>query len=204
MIKSIYITLLCLLTLSCKSQININKTNPTDMTNQKFDIALFRKNKMNSDEYQYIDKANVVSLIETPDHYLKIVSKVDENLKNHYLYNKKDMSLIGEQQYFLSIAVGQYINYDTSGQVVKSIELKNSYPFSIFHLIEKMKKDFKLDINKKTDRLTVGIDHDENNNPYYFVRYPIDDTVGNRYRFIKIDAISGEFISENIAYDYED
>lgn len=196
------------LLLSCKSQINNNNnnnnTNPVDMRTKKFDIELFTKNKKNSDKYQYIDRGYYVSLIETPKHYLKIVSKNDENLKDHYLYDKSNLSLIGEQQYFLRIPIGQYVNYTAKGEIVKSREDESLYPFSIFQLIEKMKNDFKLDINKKTDRLTVGVDYDENNNPYYFVRYPIDDSAGNSYRFIKINAISGEFISENIAYDYED
>lgn len=190
------ISLISLLTINCKAQINTTKS-------EKFDLELFNNNKTKSNEYRYTEKGTEILLSETQDNYLKITSKIDENFTNHYLFDKKELSLSAEQQFFLNIPVGHYITYNDKGEVLQKQEPKNLYPFTIYQLIDKMKNDFNLDINKKIKRLTIGVNHDEKNNPYYFVRYPTNDTSGNSYRFIKIDAISGAFISENIAYDIE-
>ncbi|RYM30857.1 hypothetical protein ERX46_17395 [Brumimicrobium glaciale] len=200
--KSLFTIVICCITISSTAQVNNHKdTNTLDMRTNKFDVELFMKNKINSDEYQYVDNGYDILLIKTPNDYIKIVSKIDENLKTHYLYDKNSLLLTGEQQYFLSIPIGHYVNYTDKGESIKNKELKGSFPFSIIQLIDKMKNDFHLDINKKNKRLTIGIDYNENNSPYYFIRYPIHDGANNSYRFIKIDANSGEFISENVSYD---
>lgn len=195
---------ICCVILRCIAQVNNNNdTNTVNMRTNKFEVELFMKNKTDLNEYQYVDKGYNILLIETPIHYIKIVSKIDENLKTHYLYDKNSLLLIGEQQYFLSIPTNQYVNYTDKGESIKNKEFMSSFPFSIIQLIDKMKNDFNLDINKKNERLTIGIDYDENHLPYYYVRYPIHDGADNSYRFIKIDATSGKFISENVAYDME-
>lgn len=68
-------------------------------------------------------------------------------------------------------------------------------------LVSKVKNVFAIDITEKKDKLMIGIQEDSTL-PYYFVRYPLNDNL-NSNKFIKINANTGEIISENIAHDIE-
>lgn len=194
--KKIFYLLVNLLIINCIAQKN-NKM-------KTFDIQKFNQNKNSksgNNLYKYEDGDENITLIETEDSYIEIDSKKNENFSKKIIYNKNNYTPTASQNFILNMPIGTYKKYDENGEIINEINYEPNYSFSVLNFIDKIKNDFGIDVTKSKDKLTIGIQ--DSNTAYYFVRYPIDDIRKNSYRFIKINANTGEFISENVSYDIE-
>lgn len=197
----IFLVILC--NLSCGGKAISNKNSKIMKT---FDIKTFEKNKISKDgnktyQFEYKQDGNVISLVEGTNYYVETVSKNDKNFILKNIYRKDDYSLKASQEYFINIPIGPYYEYDEKGNIVNTIHNEPNYQFSINELIREIKNNFAIDITEKKDKLMVGIQEDTIT-PYYFVRYPLNNYL-NSYKFIKVNANTGNIISENVAYDIE-
>lgn len=185
---------------SCNTQIN-NKLSENIM--KTFDIKTFEKNKNlknGVNTFTYESKGDIISLKESEKDYVAIKSKKDENFIEKYFYRKSNYTLRASQVFLLEMPVGTYKEYDENGEIINEINYEPKYPFTVLNLIEKVKNKFDIDITKKKQKLIIGFEDDIV--PYYFVRFPLDDGL-NTYKFIKVNANTGEIISVNITHDIE-
>ncbi|MDO5577034.1 MAG: hypothetical protein Q4F84_08135, partial [Fibrobacter sp.] len=183
-----------------------NNENPKIM--KTFDIKTFEKNKISKDgnksyQVEYRQGEDVISLIESADNdnYVETISKKSKNFIIKNIYRKNNYTLKASQEYLINVPIGPYKEYDEKGNVINEIHNEPTYQFSVMELVSKVKNVFAIDLTEKKDKLMIGIQQD-GTLPYYFVRYPLNDNL-NSYKFIKINANTGEIISENIAHDIE-
>jgi len=95
--------------------------------------------------------------------------------------------------------------YDEDGKMVSEINFENGYIFSVNQLVEKMRKDFNLDILDmyNSSGLPIKVIRGTfNDSPVYFISTVPDPSDRFRVRMIIVDGITGKTISDKLEYPH--
>lgn len=148
-------TLLCCI-VSCSAQKgNNNKKNNNMMNFRTFNIMEFDKKRNQSWKYEYKDQTGMI--IKQKKEYErgeKFIGYQEECYYPYspyiytYLYNKKG-ELIFSCTSFYGFPIGKGIKYDSRGLATNSIDYDELYKFDLESLIEKMKKEYNVDLLDK-------------------------------------------------------
>ena len=126
---------------------------------------------------------------------LSVVKDVLNSLTNG-LYYKKTGTLKMEGRYFFNEAIGKWRYYDENGNFIK--ELKQDEGFvSIELLIEKLKKEYDLDIVSKK---LFDVNHYRmDNKPYYQISYYVCEEIGE-VEMLLFDGETGKLLFRESDY----
>ena len=131
----------------------------------------------------------------------KIISvqknKKDSPYKSQKLYSKKTLLLVREQTQFYNFCIGITKIYDENGKLTGTINCDEKYRFTINQLIEKLKKDYKVDFSTRKGS-GRGIERNYiNGKDCYNVRINLGTSAKSGTKNIVIDGNNGEVISES-------
>jgi hypothetical protein len=131
----------------------------------------------------------------------KIIS-VQENIKDspfksQKLFSKKTHILTREQTQFYNFCIGITKIYDENGKLTRTINCDEKYSFTINQLIEKLKKDYKIDFsNRKGNGRRIERNY-INGKDCYNVIINLGTSAKSGTKNIIIDGNNGEVISES-------
>lgn len=151
--KYILVLFFSLIALQCKSQ-NYS-LNSKKNTMKKINIESFRKLSIDEKYPQspndvfYRDGEDLIRVTTSKTNIQVEKSTYDSPYKSVEVYSIKDSLLIREGKSFLYFPVGIWKEYGTSGKLIKSINYDDNFDFSIDSLIEKMNKEFKINVIEK-------------------------------------------------------
>ena len=86
-------------------------------------------------------------------------------------YSRKTEILVLKGQSFYNIPTGKWVYYDEMGRIKKEIDYDKSYKFSIKELIEKIKKEYDIDIEGEINSPIVGLETDNEGNKYFSISF---------------------------------
>ncbi|WP_264536834.1 hypothetical protein [Flavobacterium sp. N1736] len=119
---------------------------------KKFDLEAFREHKEDNNTYcKYIsinpDGNTVETYIkENKDSYQETVTYLNSPIKKRYMYDKKTLKITKEIKSFYDCIIGFRKEYNENGELVKVIDNDKPFSFSWQDLVEKMKKEFDIDL----------------------------------------------------------
>ncbi|PBJ13097.1 hypothetical protein BSF42_14960 [Flavobacterium sp. ACN6] len=127
-----------------------------------------------------------------------------KNTQNYYstvkTYSYKNKLLQGVSHEFYAIDIGIYREYDEIGKLGREIDYDKPYKFSIKQLIEKVKKECNVDLEKKIQNTWAKRKVDQNlKKPFYEVSLGSKEIPGQQ-EYILIDGTTGETLFETIYY----
>jgi hypothetical protein len=182
---------------SCKSQVNenLNKKNKIE----KFDINKFNKKKT-VDAYIENKKDSVIKMVEDENGFQKVSRTLNYQYINTKGYFKETLMLRFEESKFYNVPIGITKFYDEKGNITKQIN-NDVYSFSITQLVDKMKKDFNIDL---LDNSKKGVLISTENHSYIYLVVTLlnPENIKEGTREIKINAMTGELVSDKtLRYD---
>jgi hypothetical protein len=195
--KKIYLLILFIF-FNCKSQ---NST----ITKEKINISKYKNYELNpgvldnpkSETHFYLHNNKEIQIYQDD----KIIS-VQENIKDspfksQKLYSKKTLILTREQTQFYNFCIGITKIYDENGKLTKTINCDEKYSFTIKQLIEKLKKDYKIDFSTRKGN-GRGIERNYiNGKDCYNIIINLGTSSKSETKNIVIDGNNGEVISES-------
>lgn len=178
---------------SCKSQINNNlkKTNPME----KFNIDSFNLKK-NNNEFVETKNDTLTRLAEFNDGYFKYTNRIDNPFQDRKVFFKDNQNIKIQATYFYDIPIGIYKIFDKNGNVLEEKNFDIVYNFSTAQLITKMTNEFNVDLlNTKNKGVSLIA---EDNKPVYLISLLLGSNPKGDTREVKIDAMNGQLISDEI------
>jgi len=174
-----------------KEYFNIDKYKDWEYDTDYFSNATSKNLKKDNDRVQIdIDDTSIlVKMSNTQNNYTIY--------KNYFLNKVLNYSLLE----FYSSAIGKKRIYDEKGKLVKEVDNDAPYKFSIDQLIKKIKKDYDVDIEKKTKTVHVRrwLSFELNHKPLYCVSYDLKDE-SQKWKFVLVDGNTGETLFTTLFY----
>ena len=113
-----------------------------------------------------------------------------------FVYNEKTNMLLTYVLQFYQFPIGTGKHYDENGILIKEIDHDAPYSFSVKEVIEKVKQQYNIDLEDKTQDGALKRDkHKEYLNPVYEVYLPSKES-SNKTDYILIDGKTGEVLYE--------
>lgn len=153
---------------------------------------------------EYKKSDSIYQLVKEEDGKIrKTSSKFNENLRKVEIYDNTTNLLKSEGYFFGDIAIGQYIEYDLNGKIVKSINYDEKYNLSIDDFIALIRTTTGIDITLKTAKVMDIIRSFDNsqNLPFYSLTLYVS---GNSIRNIKVNANNGKIYYDAVSLLTED
>lgn len=204
---------LCLITsCNCSSQVKNGKIKNNKMTKTNIEYFNIEKYKdwetdddwSSNESTKFLkkgnDKVEIYFYNEGIQVRIKSIKNPYEIVKGFSNYNKR---LLGLTNNFYQFPIGIDKEYDENGIVVKEIDNDTPYVFSLNELLQKIKKEYNVDLEDLTQRASVTRRVDPYlNKPIYEVhlRKSIEDIETNRYFYILIDATTGNVLYTTSSY----
>jgi hypothetical protein len=150
----------------------------------------FLKKESNRVEISFYNSGIKVSLSNINTRYEKVKG-----------FSNLTKGLIIESNNFYNFRIGKDIYYDENGRVTKEVDNDAPYKFSIDQLIKKIKKDYDVDIEKKTKTVHVRrwLSFELNHKPLYCVSYDLKDE-SQKWKFVLVDGNTGETLFTTLFY----
>ncbi|WP_238527902.1 hypothetical protein [Aquimarina agarivorans] len=194
--RLLHIILSVFICFSCRGQEsrqNNTTQKDTTMTTEKFDIATFEKNKINTEYNFVLDDGTKVRQVEGENDYSVYEYPAPPELfmtfKRFYKSNKSlEQHVIRFPNRFLK----KRLEYDKEGKLVEAVDYDKPFKFSFEQLLELIKKE-KDTIDLFDKNTTIGRGSDEKGTDWY-ITYK---KVPMRREVIKVDGITGEILERS-------
>ena len=166
-----------------------------NITMENINLKYHQKNAVNNESIQIKDSIIIKTVMfEEDSSYIQYTSAKNSTLSDVKSYYKSTKLRTAGRKFFdFYIGTGQV--YDEDGKMVSEINFENGYLFSVNQLVEKMRKDFNLDILDMYKPIKV-IRGTFNDSPVYFISTVPDPSDRFRVRMIIVDGITGKTISD--------
>ncbi|WP_264847406.1 hypothetical protein [Capnocytophaga catalasegens] len=119
---------------------------------------------------------------------------------NIYVYNRNTKLLITyvKEIYMTEII---YRQYDNIGKLIKEESSNNDYKFSIKDLIEKIRKEYEVNLEDRREGATLNKQQDKEKNWYYEIRIDTKESpLVKKMKYILIDGETGKTLYETFYY----
>ena len=182
--KKLIFLLIAVIALSnCSAQTTNNKLNIKKRekitNNRKFDIEEYRKViKKNpfADRMLRTDKNGMVIEMNTKYDKSEIIGYREDCSYPHspytysYEYNTEGYLIKSWATFYGNMRVGKMIEYDANGFKIKETDFDAPYKFSVTDLVNKMQKDYHIDLMDKQNVFSINrFDHKDLRTAYYEV-----------------------------------
>lgn len=183
---------LMLSVLSCKAQEKATKVplkkmeefNGQDLN--KFQVMFLGEinfTKPNGDE---------VRQIEDKDSYTEYISKKGTPFETVNIFYKRTCALKATGERFYGFPIGIFKEYNQNGVLIKEINSNEPYKFTLEALIQKVEKEFHINIMKNT--IGVSVTRTTNPVPQYELDYPVIEGNPLWLNIVIFDGITGFII----------
>ncbi len=204
--KKIILLVVVLIVGACNSQNkkkeNLNHTSKINKM-EYFDINKYKDWEIDNDyettdEDKFFKKGNERIQILDFDDKVKIEKRSIQNpYVFFYMYNKNNKGLIIKGQLFYDVDFGVWSYYSESGKLEREENFDKPYKLSIDDIIQKMKREFDIDLLDVSDRKSVSrTDGNSVTPPSYYISIPIKESRSNRS--IIINANDGSVIRDYV------
>lgn len=168
MIKNLCIyAILLLFTINCSGQKNVNNQrikNKKNMNFRTFDISKYRSIPQSGDGRTYAKGENglVIAMTHESDsngrttQYREDCSYPYSPYTYSYEYDAKGYLLKSWVTFYDNMQVGKMIEYNRYGFKIKETDFDAPYKFSVDSLVDKMKKDYHIDLMDKQKVFSVN------------------------------------------------
>ncbi|WP_054509349.1 hypothetical protein [Chryseobacterium sp. ERMR1:04] len=114
------------------------------------------------------------------------------------VYSFKSKNLLNISKDFYSFPVS-YQKYDENGKLIEEKDYNKPYEFSIKDLVEKIKKEYKVDLEDKREKAFAGRKA-KNGSFYYEVSIDMKVPLVTELKYILVDGITGKTLFTSIYY----
>jgi len=164
-------------------------------------ITEFKNNKVqNANGLYYYEYENENELVRIEDHNPFYVVKI--NSKNNFsktlVVSKKSNNILKKKIYFLTMPYGYETEYDEDGKIISKVNNEEDFAFTIDQLIDKVKRDFNIDITTPMKGLLFrkSIAGDP---PLYHLYIPTYEGSEEK-RVLLFDGNTGRLLKENTGF----
>lgn len=156
-----------------------------------------RQNAKGVSFYEYKENDNLVR-VEDHDPYFVALITGNTNFSKEMIIAKKTENVITEKVEFLKMPYGYQREFNDKGEVVKEVDLEEGFNFKIDDLIDKVKRDFKIDLTTPMKGLVFrkSIAGDP---PLYYLYIPMYDGSEEK-RLLIFDGNTGNIIENKIGF----
>lgn len=175
---------------------------------RKFDIKNFDKLRLdenhpkNQNDIYYKDGQESIRIVTSKKDIQVEKSNDYSPYKLIEIYSIKDSVLIREGKSFLYFPVGVWNDYDASGKLIKSKDYDEQFEFSVDNLIDKMNKEFKINILEKDRTLCYRYYDKDLNRSFYEVFHKIT-IEGEQLDCFLLDGNSGTLLYRKVQYQQD-
>jgi hypothetical protein len=186
--------------IGCKTPHFLNKR---QLEMEKFNIVDYNRLQINGIARYIRSDGSQITLKDAGAYYTEEIRKESNSpFATTYRFFKSSLKLKGSGSLFYKIATGVFKEYNEKGELVSEKDFDAQYKFTIDSLIDKMKKEFNINLLTPTAGLMVYRYVDAvTKSPEYVIQVPIRDLV---FRHIVLDGNSGrtkkDFIATNVEY----
>ncbi|PQL94057.1 hypothetical protein [Apibacter adventoris] len=154
---------------------------PTVDTLQKLDIQWFKENRSKNNGEVYLKDSTKIKLIWQPDFYREDIRKKNSPYKLMKFYDKEIGIYQGGGIYFYSCRIGNWKDYDINNELINNQNYDQDYPFTYTQVIDKIKKDYHVDLEKEYGKrqfidVVRGWNKDD---PYDYPKYMVSYSLDN-------------------------
>lgn len=197
--KTKILTIIFISLIGCNQSKNEIKQIKKITVMKKIDSTYLKKIKefnTQNEKLQLTQNDTIIELKDQGKTYFESKRKKDESFSNYTIYDKKNSMMIKSGTHFYNCPVGIYKKYNEKGELIEEINRDENFTFSIYSLIEKIKKTYDINLNdgKQSRSINRGID-DQTGKLIYKIKYDINAIDGN-FKYLIIDAKNGEIISQ--------
>ena len=201
---------ICLVLINCKSLDikNNNFVKKKNVTNKKLDEKIINSlpligGKIINDTIFFLGENSTIkdNIFIRKYSYTYIAKPINKNIQKISVYYEKTLTLKSEGQLFVTMPIGTYKFYDEERNLEKEINYDKGFEnFTINDLLIKVKKEFEIDLNDNIAELSVSREiGKEDKIPIYVISIPAMPKI----RFIKINGITGNIISDKLFDDLQ-
>lgn len=170
---------------------------------RKFNLQAFHENKEDNEPYcRYVTTINngdnvEIYLAEHKNSYQQTITYLNTPIKKRSLYDKKTLYIIKEVESFYDCFIGFQREYNEKQELIKETNHDKPYRFSWQDLVQKMKKEYDLDLmdQKEQIRNNTCVSSISRNSQLmtYFIYIPCEFSPhGVREEKYEIDATTGK------------
>ena len=175
-----------------------------EITKEKIDVNYYKKlplypdvlDNKNGNSHFYLYEKNLIQFYQDSLNISIQVRRDDSPYKTIKLYSNKTKLLLRESLNFYDFCIGYTKIYNETGELIEKNNCDVNYLFSVEKIIEKVKKDYQIDL--EIYNLGVGLSRIryENKNCYSLTK--ILGTAKSPTRIIIFDGNSGDVLSDKI------
>lgn len=159
---------------------------------KKLDSTYFNKINGKKGTIQFAENDSVIELEDYKGVFLEHRRKNKEKLEKRFSYDKKTNLMISSGPYFYEIPIGFHQKYNEKGEVVEEKNQDKNFPFSVYDLIQKIKKTHHIDLNDTTRVIAVSRNFSESSNRHiYAIVYKNGE---GEKKAMSIDGQTGEIL----------
>lgn len=176
----------------------------TEISSEKIDVDYYKKlplhpgvvDNKKGNSHIYLYENNVIQFYQDSIKVSIQVRRDDSPYKTIKLYSNKTKLLLRESLNFYDFCIGYTKIYNEIGELIEKNNCDINYLFSVEKIIEKVKKDYQIDL--EINNLGVGLSRIryENKNCYSLTKSL--GTAKSPKRIIIFDGNSGEVLSDTI------
>ena len=168
-------------------------------TMEYFNIDKYKDWETNNDyssaeESKFLKKENKKVEITIDKDKTYVTQSENQNpYENIFVYSNKTKMCIAFYREFYGINIGKMMQYDENGKLIKEKDYDKPYKFSLKEVIEKIKKEYEIDLEDLTQRCVLERFEsvELNKKPLYTAYLRNNDTPGIM-DYIVIDGTTGE------------
>jgi hypothetical protein len=200
--RNIPLIILFLIINGCNGQEKNNNLKNDKMTH--FDISQYKNWEIDadyssSDSHRFLKKRDERVEIYFHSSGIQIrLKSVNHPYEKIYGYSNTTKSLIEQGTEFYKIPIGKNIQYDEKGDVIKEIDYEKPYKFSIKDLIEKIKKEYGVDLEDRREGASAG--RRGKDGVFYYEVNLQSKTEPLKRDYILIDGNTGETLFKSYFY----
>lgn len=200
--KIIQLIIVCALLISCNEQKTdtVVREAKSSKTLDKKRISLYQSLYT----HEYVANDTLFKLTESNDIYTEVTKPIHNNFEKHSFYDKKNLKLKCEGDFFSRMEIGIHKFYDENGNLIKEIDYDKNYTFTLYDLIVKVKKEFKIDLNKDLKKIEISRGKNAFNFHVYTINIPLVNNGYPKWRKIIMDGTFGFIISDKTYIITED
>lgn len=192
---------------SCAGQQNKNATNNKQHTMEKFDSAKYKDWEIDtayssSENDKYFKKGDERVRVIIINKVIQVErTNINTPYKEIKAFSSATKKLEGKGISFYDFPIGKSFSYDSIGNLIKEINWDEHYKFSLKELIDKVKREYFIDLEDKKLGNTVGrfVYEKLNSHPFYEVNLQSKEH-NLKMDYILIDGIGGEVLYKTFYY----
>jgi hypothetical protein len=146
-----------------------------------------------NEKIHFAEADTIVELIDQTDRYIETRRRKAESIYDFFVYDKRNNLMIASGTKLYRVGINIFRKYNKNGRVIEERDTNKGFTFSVYDLINKIKKTHNIDLNDGKENRSVlrGFD-DKLNKLVYNIRYDQNNVL---YKYITVDGTTGAILA---------